>query len=142
MVVVFRWADFGEMRINFSLYYNYISVYKHPNTGQFNATAQYLGCYSDDLMRDIAPTPTNTTIKSIVGCQDVCKGSNYFSLQDGLCFCGNKYASQARYNKLADSECGGTLGNSLGKPFRNAVLIIYLLFFNCFRFIDILIILA
>ena len=87
---------------------------------------QYLGCYVDDNLRDIAQNPTETTIKTPAGCQDVCKGFSYFALQNGLCFCGNKYATQSRYYKVSNDECGNIdIKNGIyrmGKEFRNAVL--------------------
>lgn len=91
-----------------------------PNSGIVTAS-QYVGCYSDDKNRDIAPNPTPTNFKTLSGCQDVCKGFNYFALQGDLCFCGNKYATQMRYTKLDDAECGGSVGSSMGMKYRNAV---------------------
>ena len=88
---------------------------------------QYLGCYVDDNTRDIAPTATETTIKTPAGCQDVCKGFSYFALQNGNCYCGNKYATQSRYYKVDDSECGELVsGSRMGKLLRNAVFLFLL----------------
>ena len=103
--------------------------------------SQYLGCYIDDTTRDIAPTWTN--VVDIASCQVSCTGFAFFSLQNGYaCFCGNKYATKPIYAKVADTECGGIVGKSMGAVDRNAVF--FLIYFQLLiaRYIVIKIIMA
>ena len=81
---------------------------------------QYLGCYIDDANRDISGG--YVLVSSVAACQDICTGYHFFALQAGYaCFCGNAYATQVHYAKVADSECAGVVGSSMGSGWRNAV---------------------
>lgn len=79
--------------------------------------SQYLGCYIDDDTRDVAIT--SQTVTSIEGCQSLCVGYAYFAVQVNQCFCGNKYATQPRFSKVSDSDCGGP--GSMGSTNRNSI---------------------
>ena len=52
-------------------------------------------------------------------CNKACKDYKFFALQhNGWCVCGDAYATEAKYVKKADSECGE---NGLGGGWRNSI---------------------
>ena len=64
-------------------------------------------------------------LTTLSDCQMNCKSYNFFAFQaNAACFCGNRYATQPSFAKVDDSECGGTVGSSLGGGWRNAYFII------------------
>jgi len=78
---------------------------------------EYLGCYKDDKDRDL--DHYKGWGKNQADCTSLCRDFKYFSMQNGSeCWCGNGYATEGKYSKRPDSECGQT---RLGGAWRNAV---------------------
>jgi hypothetical protein len=68
----------------------------------YSIAAQYIGCFKDDISRDLKLqfTSGNATMQQ---CQQQCKSSPYFSLQYGVeCFCGDSYG---RLGRAPENEC-------------------------------------
>eukprot|EP00928_Gymnodinium_smaydae_P026900 TRINITY_DN20977_c0_g3_i1.p1 TRINITY_DN20977_c0_g3~~TRINITY_DN20977_c0_g3_i1.p1 ORF type:complete len:1480 (+),score=208.35 TRINITY_DN20977_c0_g3_i1:109-4548(+) len=89
----------------------------------------YLGCYLDDAARDLKVGPSTSAPRGMIygtaTCRDACRGFRYMALQDGgLCFCGDAYATDARYARQPDSDCGTRCAGEqerCGGRWRNAV---------------------
>ena len=85
----------------------------------------YVGCYLDDLARDLDygpgdSGPYSSWTHNISTCNAECKEFAYFSLQFiGQCFCGDAYSTASQYEKRPDSECGD--GHGPGGFFRNKI---------------------
>jgi hypothetical protein len=78
----------------------------------------YQGCYADDGHRDLKIH--RGWMRTTEGCRAVCTRFKFFSLQaNGYCFCGDAYATAAKYRKMPDSHCGGACaGESTLLPLR------------------------
>ena len=86
---------------------------------------QYVGCFTDDMNRDLSDTIY--TVSTLEECQSLCSSTPYFSLQSGdQCMCGNSYATAPQYYQVDNSECtpfnngrslnfGGNLRNAIYK---------------------------
>ena len=62
-----------------------------------------------------------TNVYSVAQCAALCT-KRYIGLQaNGQCFCSDVYNRAAEYYKVADTECGGQIGSSLGGSWSNAV---------------------
>ena len=105
------------------------------------SSTQYLGCYVDNNSIDMSiyHVEVEQLLKPLEVCQNICKGFNYFALQQSnVCYCGNRYASKPSFVKVADSDCKfpGLPNNFLltGNFYRNAVCI-FLNFISALLFI-------
>jgi len=78
----------------------------------------YIGCYTDDDKRDLFDGPRNWGFNQ-EGCNKACQAYPYFALQaHGWCVCGAAYATELKYVKRPDDECGSM---GLGGPWRNSI---------------------
>ena len=78
----------------------------------------YIGCYTDDAQRDLQEGPMAYGYNQAT-CNTACKDYKYFALQDnGWCVCGDAYATEAKYVKKPDAECGS---QGLGKRARSSI---------------------
>jgi hypothetical protein len=79
---------------------------------------KYVGCYVDDEQRDLGGLIVGRT-HTPESCSNLCYQYPYFALQDGgWCVCGNSYATEAKYSKVGDGECGSA---GTGAAWRNSV---------------------
>eukprot|EP00927_Polykrikos_kofoidii_P066853 TRINITY_DN62416_c0_g1_i1.p1 TRINITY_DN62416_c0_g1~~TRINITY_DN62416_c0_g1_i1.p1 ORF type:complete len:1421 (+),score=207.37 TRINITY_DN62416_c0_g1_i1:65-4264(+) len=93
----------------------------------------YIGCYKDDLYRDMEVVARHVQDPSApfdtATCAQACVAFVYMSLQNAVCYCGNAYATSPAYVKTLDSECAPVCldENNLvptrlcGSTFRNAI---------------------
>jgi len=96
-----------------------------------SAPFSYIGCYRDDNQRDLDhKNGFDPWSKGPGTCSFACKDYVYFAIQAGhQCWCGDAYSTEAKYSKVADSECkvrliGDTLQyteGDIGNGWRNAV---------------------
>jgi len=78
----------------------------------------YIGCYTDDHDRDLQEGPMERGYGQ-VSCNNACKDYKYFALQDNdWCVCGDAYATETKYVKKPDAECGS---NGRGAEWRNSI---------------------
>ena len=78
----------------------------------------YIGCYTDDHDRDLQEGPMERGYGQ-VSCNNACKDYKYFALQDNdWCVCGDAYATETKYVKKPDAECGP---NGRGAEWRNSI---------------------
>jgi len=84
-----------------------------PDTEEYS----YIGCFKDDRHRDLDVFVGNGYKAET--CSRACEGYLYFALQyHGECFCDNHYSSEAKYEKVDDSQCGS---DKKGTAWKNAV---------------------
>ena len=103
--------------------------YKGPANVDITAppfSYKYVGCFADGkngATRDLKAAAV--VVSSIVDCQDTCVDFSYFALQNGnQCRCGNTYNTNSNLHfQVADSECYGAVGYSMGGSNRNAICI-------------------
>ena len=107
-------------------------LYTPPPPPIYPATipaSYYIGCYRDDLERDLKNYMGDITNGDLEACRSRCASYFYFSLQAGVqCFCGNGFSTASKYYKLADGHCQMmNNGRALywGNGWANAVLNLY-----------------